>query len=129
MAKRLKERGVHPQQMISSPALRAMTTCEEFARVLGFPVEHIQSVKAVYHAGSGTLLDLLKQVKEMKSSGPVILFGHNPGLTDFANELLHEDIDNIPTTGVVSASLNINAWAEAAAGCGTLEYFDYPKKK
>lgn len=129
MAKHLKERGVHPQQMLSSPAVRAITTCEEFARVLGFPVGQIQSVKALYHAGADTLFGLLRQVKEMKGSGPVILFGHNPGLTDFVNDLLNEEIDNIPTTGVVDATLSIDAWADAIPGCGTLDYFDYPKKK
>lgn len=105
-----------------------MTTCEVFAKVLDFPADQIQSVKSVYHAGADTLMELLRQVKEIKSDGPVMLFGHNPGLTDFVNDLLDEDFHNIPTTGLVSARLSIHTWAEASAGCGSLEYFDYPKK-
>jgi phosphohistidine phosphatase len=127
MANRLKERNVHPQQMISSPALRAISTCRDFAKVLGFPEEQIQKVTSVYHAGSDTLLDVLRHARELDSDGPLMLFGHNPGLTDFVNELLDEEIDNIPTTGVVAAKLNITRWKDATAGCGTLEYFDYPK--
>jgi len=128
MARRLAERSVHPQQMISSPAVRAMTTCEEFAKVLRFPGEQVQSLKPVYHASADTLFGVVRQIREMKSDGPVMLFGHNPGLTDFANDLLDEDFDSIPTTGVVSAKLDIRTWSEAGPGCGTLEFFDYPKK-
>jgi len=129
MARRLKERGVLPKQMISSPALRAITTCLEFARVLNFPANQIQEVRRVYHASSDTLLNVVHQAGEVDSDRPIMLFGHNPGLTDFVNDLLDEAIDNIPTSGVVGAKLDIATWKEAVAGCGTLEYFDYPKLK
>jgi phosphohistidine phosphatase len=127
MARRLKERRVHPQKMISSPAVRAMATCREFAETLGFPIDQITSVKSVYHAGADTLFDVLRQLKD-SVDGPVLLFGHNPGLTDFVNDLLDEEIDNIPTTGIVACTLNIDSWSEVRPGCGVLEYFDYPKK-
>jgi hypothetical protein len=42
--------------------------------------------------------------------------------------LLDEEIDNIPTTGVVSCKLSIEWWAKARPGCGKLEFFDYPKR-
>lgn len=128
MAKRLKERGIHPQQMLSSPAVRALTTCLKFAEVLDFPASQILQDKEIYHAGSETLFAVVQRIKEVNSTGPVLLFGHNPGLTDFVNELLEEDIDNIPTAGVVSCTLSIDWWARAAPSCGKLEFFDYPKR-
>jgi phosphohistidine phosphatase len=58
-----------------------------------------------------------------------MMVGHNPGLTDFVNELLKEDIDNVPTAGVVGAQLSITHWKEATWGCGKLLFFDFPKNK
>jgi phosphohistidine phosphatase len=128
MAKRLKKRDIYPQQMLSSPAVRAITTCLKFAEVLKFPVNQIVHEKAIYHAGAEALFEVIQRTKELDSTGPVLLFGHNPGLTDFVNELLDEEIDNIPTTGVVSCKLSIEWWAKARPGCGKLEFFDYPKR-
>jgi len=114
--------------MISSPAKRALSTCTTFAEFLAYPAEQIIQDKRIYHAGVETLLEVLQQIKERSDSHPVMLFGHNPGLTDFVNDLLDENIDNIPTTGVVSCHLKIDRWSKAKLGCGKLEFFDYPKR-
>ena len=41
-----------------------------------------------------------------------MLVGHNPAITEFANEMANADIDNIPTCGLVRLSLPIDTWAE-----------------
>jgi phosphohistidine phosphatase len=128
MARRLKDRSLYPQQMISSPAVRAITTCLAFANVMGFPHERILREKRIYHADVDQLLDVIRNIEDMQGDQPVFLFGHNPGLTDLVNELLDENIDNVPTTGVVSCTLQIENWAEADVSCGELDFFDYPKK-
>jgi phosphohistidine phosphatase len=58
----------------------------------------------------------------------VMIFGHNPGLTEFANSLLDESIMNIPTCGIVHATLNIESWKDIHFGCGKTLHFDFPKK-
>jgi phosphohistidine phosphatase len=58
-----------------------------------------------------------------------MIFGHNPGLTEFVNNLVNEDFDNIPTTGVVCCNLNVKRWKDVKWGCGVMEFFDWPKKK
>jgi phosphohistidine phosphatase len=58
----------------------------------------------------------------------VMVVGHNPGLTEFANDLFDEEIANIPTAGIVGGQLNIHQWKEARWGCGEMILFDYPKK-
>jgi phosphohistidine phosphatase len=97
-----------------------------FAEVLGFPAERIIKDKAIYHANASTLLNVIRQIKG-EDSDLVMIFGHNPGLTDFTNDLLDENIANIPTAGVVSCHLTIDLWASAEPGCGEIEFFDYPK--
>ena len=55
----------------------------------------------------------------------VFLFGHNPGLTNFVNDISNLEIDNIPTTGVVI--LEISSWKKLGKEKAKATYFDYPK--
>jgi phosphohistidine phosphatase len=129
MAKRLKERDLTINAMITSGATRALTTCKVFAEVLSFPENRIQLMKELYHAGDETILKILGSLKDQPvDHETVMIFGHNPGLTEFVNNLLDEDIDNIPTSGVVCAQLDIVSWKDLKWGCGKLDFFDWPKK-
>jgi phosphohistidine phosphatase len=128
MGQRLKARNIHPGRMISSPATRALATCREIAKALAFANDKINIDKRLYHANEDQLLMVLKDLKDLPHQDEVVmLFGHNPGLTEFANRLLGDAIDNIPTCGIVSAKLNIKSWKEAEWGCGDMEFFDFPK--
>ena len=130
MAKRFKEKEITMNAMVSSPAVRALTTCRVFANVLGFPEKNIQTVKDLYHAGDEIILNVVRELKDQPVQNEVVMiFGHNPGLTEFVNNLVDEDIDNIPTAGVVCCKLNIEKWKDAKWGCGEMEFFDYPKRK
>lgn len=40
----------------------------------------------------------------------IMIVGHNPGLTDFANYLLPNLTDNIPTCGFVSLTIDLKDW-------------------
>lgn len=130
MGKRLKERRVTPDIMLSSPAERALTTCKKIASILNFPTEKIKTDKRLYHADEDQILNVLKGLKDLPNDKEevVMIFGHNPGLTDFANSLLNETIMNISTCGVVHATLNIESWKDLKFGCGRMEHFDFPKK-
>jgi phosphohistidine phosphatase len=131
MAKLLKQHHVTPDRMISSPAVRALTTCKAFAKVLDFDKHKIETIDRLYHASAETWLSVLRSLKEHKydSEDICLVFGHNPGITEFANELLNVYIDNIPTCGIVSATLNIEQWGKISLGCGKMDSFDYPKKQ
>ncbi len=128
MAKLLKHRDVVPDRMITSPANRALSTCRAFAKVLDFEKKKIIAEQKLYHAGSETILKVLASLPEHKEENEVVLlFGHNPGITEFANDLLNISIDDIPTCGVVEATLDIDKWKEISFGCGKMDAFDYPK--
>ncbi len=57
----------------------------------------------------------------------IAMFGHNPGFTDFANYLTDADIYNIPTSGVVVISFDVDDWAEISHHSGKVLLFDFPK--
>lgn len=126
MGKRLKEKEVTPDLMLSSPANRALTTCKEIAKVLDYSSERIKTDKRIYHADDEELLQVLSEQND--NNEIIMLFGHNPGFTSFANELFNENIMNIPTCGIVAGKLKIKSWKEIKPGCGKMEFFDFPKK-
>lgn len=77
-------------------------------------------------ASASELLQQLQTVPQGVQS--LMLFGHNPGLTSLSTALTRAQIDNVPTAGVVGASLPITDWTELRFGQGELLFFDYPKK-
>ncbi len=127
MGKRLKERNVTPGAVYSSPAVRAFSTAKLIVDAIGSPSHSIHIKRALYHADAESLLRVVHAANDNADS--IMIVGHNPGLTEFANDLLNEFIDNIPTAGVVAAQLKINSWKNAVMGCGTLLFFDFPKNK
>lgn len=130
MAKRFKEKDITLNAMVSSPAVRALTTCRMFADVLGFAEDRIQTSKDLYHAGDEMILNVVRRLKDQPAQDEaVMIFGHNPGLTEFVNNLVDGDIDNVPTTGVVCCKLNVERWKDVKWGCGEIEFFDWPKRK
>lgn len=126
MAKRMKERDIVPDLLYSSPATRAIKTCKEFAKVLGIKTSAVNTDDQLYHASEETLLSRVHGLKDQLDT--VMLFGHNPGLTDFANLLTGEQILNIPTAGVVGIRFKADRWRDVRAGTGKLLFFDFPKK-
>ena len=129
MGKRLKEKRVFPDLMLSSPAVRALSTCREIAKSLGYLEENIKTDKRLYHASEDQLLKIVQELNDLNDDEEVVMiFGHNPGLTEFANSLLGENIENIPTSGVIASEIKVKFWKDTKFGSGELKFFDFPKK-
>lgn len=126
MGKRLAKRKITPDLLLSSPAERALTTCKIIAGKIEYPLSKIKTDKNLYHAEDAEILRIVQSLDNKYNC--VLIFGHNPGLTDFVNLIADAGIDNIPTTGVVACSLAIASWDEAGKKNGAVTYFDYPKK-
>ena len=128
MGERLTERSLSIKLMLTSPAQRAMSTCVLMADAMGLAPSAIQVNPRLYHAGVDQLMNVVRGMSEELDS--VAVFGHNPGLTDFANQLTVIPVtDNIPTCGVVSLRLSAKYWKDVAWKTAELVFFDYPKKK
>lgn len=129
MGKRLKEKDVHPHLMLSSPAKRALSTAKRIAKVLKYSKENIQTDRSLYHADEESILSVVRQLNNKHNV--VMLFGHNPGLTDFVNTFMSDeiDIDNIPTCGIVAFTIDAENWKDAQWGKAKMQFFDFPKSK
>jgi len=123
MAERLLSKSFKFDLIVSSPAKRAKTTAKYFAEA--YHTSEIQFEESIYEASATTLLQVINKLDD--SANTVMMFGHNPGFTDLANELSHADIYNIPTAGMVLISFPFNSWSMVSKGTGELVFFDYPK--
>lgn len=129
MGRRLKGRHLKPQKllMLSSPAVRAFTTAQIMARELGLPQEKLALDERLYLASSKDMLKVIHALGETAAHLAVV--GHNPGITDFADQLASErSMENMPTCGVFTLEFDIARWSELAFGTGVNADFDYPTK-
>jgi len=127
MGNRLDKIGVLPDIIYASPAARALTTAKILAKSLQYSEKKIHTDRQLYHASEETWLNFVRSISDKYEE--VMLVGHNPGLSEFAQLLVKEFEESIPTTGVVAMQLPIESWKEVKPGNCKLKFFDYPKKK
>jgi phosphohistidine phosphatase len=125
MGRRIAAHGIRPSLIITSPAVRARKTAKIVAREIGYPIEFLQRENALYLASLDTLLDTV--VAQDNSFNSLMVVGHNPGLTEFANFLLPGITNNLPTSGVVSVQLDTEDWSLYRRPKAKLLAYDYPK--
>jgi len=110
--------------IISSPAKRTLETLNLLAEKISFN-ERVQFEQLLYEANLKKIFSVIRNIDEQIQN--VMLIGHNPALTILANYLLKENIDNIPTSGIVAIKFALT-WKDISENCGTLLFFEYPKK-
>lgn len=125
MGARLKRLTLKPDLIISSPANRAITTARGIANALNYPLSSILENEALYHASAGTIKNVLSSLPD--DSSTVMLFGHNPGLTYFINQVSNFQLENLPTCGVCAIRFEMSRWDQIQHTQGENTFYDYPK--
>lgn len=126
MAQMIRDEGIIPDKLVSSPAKRAYSTAIFFAQAQGINPEEIAQNEKIYHAYAEDILRIARDWPDDWNT--VFLFGHNPTFTSVANYFAEEFIDNVPTCGVVAIQLEADSWSAARKGAGTVTNFWYPKQ-
>ena len=126
MGKRLTSRGVNPDILISSPALRAYSTAVKIAAEIGYPKDDIQTKAKLYFEGTEGLLDVICAL--IPRVDTAMLFGHNPTMTVSVNALAKTTIGNVPTCGIAEIQFDVESWEDVGKGLGKMQLFDYPKR-
>jgi phosphohistidine phosphatase len=126
MGRRLKGRGLKPDKVLTSPAVRALTTMTIMTRELGVPASKVTQDERLYLASPK---DLLKVIRELGGTAAhLMVVGHNPGLTEFADAVSSErSIDNMPTCAVYTLEFDIKDWSALELETGVNADFDSPK--
>lgn len=121
MGRRLRARSLVPERIVSSPAVRALTTARTIAEATGYD-DDVVIDDELYGAFPADVLDTVSYLPGDVHIAMVV--GHNPTMTDLANQFADESIDNVPTCGVLI--LEVPEWFRVNEAC--LVDFDYPKR-
>ena len=108
MGEVLKEAGLCPQIILSSPAQRAKQTAESVAKKCEYK-DPIQYYDALYMAEPEDYLK--KMVKQPDTVERMLVIGHNPGLEGLM-QILSSQVEALPTAAIATISLPIEHWAE-----------------
>lgn len=150
IADHLRERGIAPDLVLCSTAVRARRTLEGV--VDGFArLPRIYYEAAIYEASAATLIDLLRHLPATspvaRSQTPtpptggrdpdepesLMLIGHQPGIGDLATSLaasgarLAELEGKFPTAALATLELD-RPWPDLEPGCARLAAFVKPKE-
>lgn len=109
MGKRLAKRDVKPDLILSSPARRALKTAEIIARKLDYKIKDIIVDDRLYACAAVDLLNVIHELDDKLKR--VMLFGHNPELTELAHRLSRE-ITHMPTCAVAEFRFNVKSWSD-----------------
>ena len=126
MGKIINKRGLAFEQIVTSPALRAITTAHLIAGKTRFPEEDIEQRQELYGASVHALLNCVQSLD--KQYKRIALVAHNPGLTDFCNHLSGESIANLPTCAVAVIEFDLDDWRAVDQDMGRLVLYEYPRK-
>lgn len=77
--------------VISSTANRAIQTAEIFCKALAFPLTKVQETEHIYEAHFTAILKVINSVA--KEYDHVLVFGHNPGLSNLISYLSHAEVE------------------------------------
>lgn len=125
MVERFVAKGLKPDVIVTSPALRALTTAKYFADGWQLKAEQLSVNLSIYEADTKTLLQVINEFNDDFDS--IALFGHNPGLTNLVNYLTDGQITNMPTCSVAVIEFPFDEWKLISSNTGNLVLFDYPK--
>lgn len=123
----VEHQGARPDLLVSSTAKRALSTAVYFAEAFGIDTEDIQREPRIYEAYPEDIVRLLSEMPE--SAKTVMLFGHNPTFTIFANMFAGDDlIENVPTCGIVKIVSSAPDWKSFYEGNASLTACFFPKE-
>ena len=127
IAEWLKSKGIVPDKIISSTAVRAYETARILARGINYPEGKIEKQYTLYNSDPEDVLQVLYGLSDEVKT--VMVVGHNPAFTDLANLFLKgdEQLYNLPTSAVVAIKFNTNHWNEIDLAKHKVEFLITPK--
>ncbi|MES2566794.1 MAG: histidine phosphatase family protein [Bacteroidota bacterium] len=123
MSQQLKEK---PDLIVSSPAIRAITTALIFARNLQYDANKILIRKELYEASEKDYLSVIHQLDDQYST--IMLFAHNPTISNVAESFAKSLPMEMPTCAIAGINFECNKWSDIKTKNGELFLFEYPKK-
>ncbi len=113
----LRTQGFSFDQLISSPAVRTRETAKIISEQMKTDSEAILLNDTLYGGGAGAYLSLINGLSEELKT--IVIFGHNPDISFFADYLSSEDVGgSMEKATVVVLRFDDLKWAEISAKSG-----------
>jgi len=115
----LKEQGLIPDYVVSSPAERARQTVIGVCEQMDIDAAEINFDSRIYHASTGALLDVLNE--SPPEAQRVLIAGHNPGLEILLQNLCTDEVSMpsdyklMPTAAVAHLEV-LSSWRDLEGG-------------
>ena len=127
VSEKLRSLKISPDILITSPAVRGITTALIFARTLKYHFNRIVINEIVYDFSKDALLPLLRNMDDKYDVA--MLVGHDPAFTYLLNDLTGKALEKMPTSSVAKINFKIEKWKEIKTKSGKLSFLKSPKKK
>lgn len=108
-------------KVYSSPANRAYSTCKIFQEILNWNKNLISLEEKLYDFSGYSVTQFISDLDNDLDT--VALFGHNHAFTSIINIFGDRLIDNLPTSGLVVLSFNVDSWKYVKYGHTELMLF------
>ena len=127
IAQKIYEANIPIDLMITSTAKRAASTCLHFATVNNIHHSDIIYEEKLYNAPSSIFSSVIKSLDNNIYN--VAIFGHNLGISEYANTLLEEsmDYDMTPCT-VFAVTAAVKNWEDWQDEDKNLLFFERPSE-
>jgi phosphohistidine phosphatase len=119
----LKKNNYEVNLIISSAAMRAQATAALIHGILNIEPEFVIEDE-LYEASVRNFLQLTCGLDDDFKN--ILMIGHNPYISYFAEYLTKAEIGSMATAGLVSVRFEISKWSEVTEGTGSFENYVHP---
>ena len=126
----MRERGIEPDLVLASPAIRAQETLARVQHAYGaqFPVTN---EPRIYQAVPRTLIAIVRDAPDR--AGRLLMVGHNPGFHELLLELAadcelrREAEAKFPTGALAEIGFGVETWRDVEPGSGAIRLLLRPR--
>ena len=112
--------------IVSSHAVRAKETAYMIADALDYDRNEIIINNNIYDSDEEALMNEIYALPNNKDN--IMIVGHNPTFSQFANYFLAKKIDFLPTSAIVSISFETEQWEKIESSIKKVNFIAFPKK-
>ena len=128
MGKRLHEKQISFDLMLSSTAIRALTTCQLIAAEIEYSLEAILTNKDIYGADATLIKKIISNTDSDKVES-LSVFGHNPALHMLAEEMSGRKIERFSECSMLYVRFNTVKWSNAFNKGREIVFLDSPENR